>query len=128
MLQNLHLMQSWLPILERKLEVCSENAHSEFRCYVSAEPPAFSYQRNIPESLLQTCIKVSNEAPSDIKSNIERAWAPFSQERLDSCSLPLEFRSCLFALCFFHAAMLGRKRFGQQGWSRKYGFNMGESD
>ncbi|KAJ8599349.1 hypothetical protein CTAYLR_005359 [Chrysophaeum taylorii] len=126
MLQNLHLMQSWLPILERKLEICSESAHPDFRCYVSAEPPSFSYQRNIPESLLQSCIKVSNEAPSDIKSNIERAWAPFSQERLDACALRLEFRSCLFGLCFFHAVMLGRKRFGQQGWSRKYGFNMGD--
>ena len=79
MLQNLHLMQSWLPVLERKLEVCSEHAHQDFRCYVSAEAPSFSYQRNIPESLLQSCIKVSNEAPSDIKSNIERAWAPFPQ-------------------------------------------------
>ncbi|KAH8098853.1 hypothetical protein JL720_1823 [Aureococcus anophagefferens] len=126
MLQNLHLMQSWLPVLERKLEVCSEHAHQDFRCYVSAEAPSFSYQRNIPESLLQSCIKVSNEAPSDIKSNIERAWAPFPQARLDECTLPLEFRSCLFGLCFFHSVMLGRKRFGQQGWSRKYGFNMGD--
>jgi|TARA_B100001113_G_scaffold335818_1_gene315677 dynein heavy chain len=119
-------MQSWLPRLERKLEVCSEHAHQDFRCYVNAEPPGFSYQKNIPESLLQGCIKISNEAPSDIKSNIERAWAPFDQARLEESSMPVEFRACLFGLCFFHGVMLGRKRFGQQGWSRGYGFNMGD--
>jgi len=126
MLQNLHLMQNWLPVLERRLEVCSEHAHADFRCFISAEPPSFAYQRNIPESLMQSCIKVSNEAPSDIKSNVERAWKPFDQTRLEACSLPVEFRACLFGLCFFHGVMLGRKRFGQQGWSRKYGFNMGD--
>merc|ERR1719181_1037316 len=126
MLQNVHLMQSWVPRLERKLEVCSEHANQDFRCYISAEPPSFSYQKNMPESLMQSCIKVSNEAPSDIKSNIQRAWAAFSQDRLDACEMKPEFRGGLFAICFFHAAMLGRKRFGQQGWSRKYGFNMGD--
>ena len=93
---------------------------------MNAEPPGFSYQKNIPESLLQGCIKISNEAPSDIKSNIERAWAPFDQARLEESSMPVEFRACLFGLCFFHGVMLGRKRFGQQGWSRGYGFNMGD--
>ena len=34
MLQNLHLMQSWLPTLDRKLEQCAETAHSSFRCKV----------------------------------------------------------------------------------------------
>ena len=33
MLQNVHLMQSWLPLLERQLEVISESgtAHADFR-------------------------------------------------------------------------------------------------
>ena len=31
-----------------------------------------------------------------------------------------------FGLCFFHALILGRRRFGQQGWSRAYGFNTGD--
>ena len=37
MLQNLHLMQSWLTTLDRKLEVCAETAHQDFRCFVSGE-------------------------------------------------------------------------------------------
>jgi len=126
MLQNLHLMQSWLPTLDRKLEVCAETAHASFRCFISAEAPPLPSMKNIPEALLQACIKVSNEAPADLKSNLLRAWATFNQERLDGCSKTKEFRSCLFGLCFFHSLMLGRKRFGPQGWSRGYSFNIGD--
>lgn len=38
----------------------------------------------------------------------------------------LEFKACLFALCFFHSLVLGRKKFGSQGWSRVYNFNDGD--
>jgi dynein heavy chain len=127
MLQNLHLMQSWLPSLERKLEVCATSAHKNFRCFCSAEPPSFAYMRNMPESLMQSCIKVSNEAPSDLKSNILRAWDAFDAERLKCVPEQMDnFKTCLFGLCFFHSVMLGRKKYGQQGWSRKYGFNTGD--
>jgi dynein heavy chain len=37
-LDNLHLMQAWIPRLERKLETASESAHPNFRCFFSAEP------------------------------------------------------------------------------------------
>ena len=126
MLQNLHLMQSWLTTLDRKLEVCAETAHPDFRCFISGEPPGFSYQHNMPESLLQCCIKVSNEAPADLKSNIVRAFSLYNDEYLDDCAKPESFRACLYGLCFFHSVMVGRIRFGQMGWSRKYGFNMGD--
>ena len=126
MLQNVHLMTSWLPILDRKLEVCAETAHQDFRCFISAEPPPLPYMKSMPEALLQACIKVSNEAPSDLKSNLTRAWGAFNQERLDACSKAKEFRSCLFGLCLFHSLMLGRKKFGAQGWSRGYSFNVGD--
>jgi len=82
--------------------------------------------KTIPESLLQSCIKVSNEAPSDVKSNLRRAWAIFSQDRISACSKEIEFKACLFTLCFFHSLILGRRKFGQQGWSRKYSFNVGD--
>lgn len=50
----------------------------------------------------------------------------FDQEKLDSCTAAKEFRACLFALCFFHSLVLGRRRFGQLGWSRSYGFTSGD--
>jgi len=80
----------------------------------------------MPESLMQSCIKVANEAPADIKSNLRRSWAAFSQERIDVNKRPESFKGCLFNLCWFHALVLGRRRFGQQGWSRKYSFNQGD--
>ena len=64
--------------------------------------------------------QVMNESPSDVQSNLSRAWANFSQDRIDGSSKPIEFKTCLFTLCFFHSIVLGRRKFGQQGWSRKY--------
>jgi dynein heavy chain len=126
MLQNCHLMQSWVPKLERLLEIVGETAHKSFRCFISAEPPPISSWTNMPESLMQSCIKVANEAPADIKSNLTRAWGNFGQEWVDRSTKPTEFKGCLFALCWFHSIVLGRRRFGQQGWSRKYSFNTGD--
>ena len=126
MLQNCHLMSSWVPSLERLLEVVQEGAHADFRCYISAEAPGALSGPNMPESLLQSCIKVANEAPADIKSNLTRSWAEFGQERIDSSSKPDDFKACLFSLCWFHSIILGRRRFGPQGWSRAYSFNTGD--
>ena len=69
---------------------------------------------------------MANEAPADIQSNLLRAWSNFDQAKIDSCSKPLELKACLFSLCWFHSIILGRRRFGQQGWSRKYSFNTGD--
>lgn len=74
----------------------------------------------------QSCLKVANEAPADLRSNLQRSWAMFDQEKLDSCTAAKEFRACLFGLCFFHSLVLGRRRFGQLGWSRSYGFTAGD--
>eukprot|EP00953_Heterococcus_sp_UTEX-ZZ885_P032394 16926-Heterococcus_DN1.PRE.1 len=126
MLQNCHLMQNWVPRLERLLEVVQDGASPTFRCFISAEPPPIASMKNMPESLMQSCIKVANEAPADIKSNLTRAWANFSQQRVDECAKPQEFKACLFSLCWFHSIVLGRRRFGQQGWSRPYSFNTGD--
>mmetsp|Transcript_7029 Transcript_7029/g.18100 ORF Transcript_7029/g.18100 Transcript_7029/m.18100 type:complete len:3653 (+) Transcript_7029:117-11075(+) len=126
MLQNCHLMSSWVPSLERLLEVVQEGAHDDFRCYISAEAPGALSGPNMPESLLQSCIKVANEAPADIKSNLTRSWAEFGQERIDASSKSDDFKACLFSLCWFHSIILGRRRFGPQGWSRAYSFNTGD--
>ena len=46
---------------------------------MSAEPIAGApHARIVPEGLLQSCIKVSNEPPSDIRSNMRAAWGAFS--------------------------------------------------
>jgi len=126
MLQKCHLMSSWVPQLERLLEIVGATAHEDLRCFISAEPPPMPTLKNMPESLMQSCIKVANEAPSDIKSNLLRSWDNFSQDTIDQCTQSDQMKACLFSLCWFHAVVVGRKRFGQQGWSRKYSFNTGD--
>jgi len=126
MLQNLHLMQTWVKKLERQLELLEATAHKDFRCFISAEPPTLSYMKNMPESLMQTCIKVANEAPADLQSNLRRAWANFDQDRLNDSNKKGQYQACLFTMCFYHAIVQGRRRFGQQGWSKRYSFNQGD--
>eukprot|EP00931_Biecheleriopsis_adriatica_P017411 TRINITY_DN1250_c0_g1_i8.p1 TRINITY_DN1250_c0_g1~~TRINITY_DN1250_c0_g1_i8.p1 ORF type:complete len:2173 (-),score=601.12 TRINITY_DN1250_c0_g1_i8:164-6553(-) len=129
MLQNIHLMQDWLKDLERALEVIEEFSHDDFRCYLTSEPPSALQGRLwelVPEPILQRCIKVADEAPADLKSNLRRAYSKFSQENIDECMKAKEFKATLFALCFFHSLISGRIKFGAQGWSKKYPFNDGD--
>jgi hypothetical protein len=59
-LDNVHLMQGWIPTLERKLEIAAETAHADFRCFFSAEPiNGAPHAKIIPESILQNAIKVT---------------------------------------------------------------------
>lgn len=118
MLQNLHLMQNWLTGLnglEGFLEQVynAPNTHQNFRVFLSSEPPPLPLMPIIPESILQASLKISNEAPQYLKANLRRAYAHFDQAFLEKCEKkPNEFKACLFALCFFHSLMLGRKKFG----------------
>ncbi|CAJ1331852.1 unnamed protein product [Effrenium voratum] len=129
LLQNIHLMQDWLKQLERVLELIEEFVHQDFRCILTSEPPSVlqgPLWQMVPESILQKCIKIADEAPTDLKSNLRRAYAKFSQEHIEACQKPKEYKATLFALCFFHALVLGRIKFGPQGWSKKYPFNDGD--
>lgn len=42
------------------------------------------------------------------------------------CSREMEFKSILFALCYFHGVVAERRKFGPQGWNRSYPFNTGD--
>ena len=42
-------MESWLPKLERALEIAAETGHDDFRCFLSAEAPPLPDQQSVPE-------------------------------------------------------------------------------
>jgi dynein heavy chain len=83
MVQNVHLMQTWLKVFERNLEIIQEGIHPKFRCFISSEPPALPDMETIPESILQNSIKVANEAPTDLKANIRRAFNMFDESHFE---------------------------------------------
>lgn len=128
MLQNVHLMQTWLKTFERQLEIAQEACHDNFRVFISAEPPPLPDMKFVPESVLQGCIKVSNEAAQDLKANLKHAFSKFTDFHFDRAKSHkyAEFKALLFGLCMFHSLILGRRKFGSQGWSRSYNFNDGD--
>lgn len=48
------------------------------------------------------------------------------QNTLEMCTRENEFKSILFALCYFHAVVAERHKFGAQGWNHSYPFNTGD--
>ncbi|PNW78281.1 hypothetical protein CHLRE_09g403800v5 [Chlamydomonas reinhardtii] len=135
LLQNIHLTIDWTTNqLDKKVDKLVEGAHPDFRLFLSAEPPP-SLERGLPISLLQNSIKLTNEPPEGLKANLRRAWNNFNEEILESCAKQAEFRAIVFALCYFHAALLERKKFGVGnlpgarsgiGWNMNYPFNTGD--
>jgi dynein heavy chain len=135
LLQNIHLTIDWTSgPLEKKIDKLAEGAHPEFRLFLSAEPPP-GLERGLPISLLQASIKLTNEPPEGLKPNLLRAYNEFNEEILEGCAKQAEFRSIIFALCYFHAVLLERKKFGVGnlpgatsgiGWNMNYPFNTGD--
>ncbi|XP_073726825.1 dynein axonemal heavy chain 11 isoform X1 [Misgurnus anguillicaudatus] len=125
-LQNIHLVAKWLGSLEKLLERCCENSHQEYRVFMSAEPSPTPQEHIIPQGILENSIKITNEPPTGMLANLHAALDNFDQDILDQCSREQEFKTILFSLCYFHACVAERRKFGPQGWNRKYPFNTGD--
>ncbi|XP_039545600.1 dynein heavy chain 11, axonemal [Pimephales promelas] len=125
-LQNIHLVAKWLGSLEKLLECCCENSHQDYRVFMSAEPSPTPQEHIIPQGILENSIKITNEPPTGMLANLHAALDNFDQDILDQCSREQEFKTILFSLCYFHACVAERRKFGPQGWNRKYPFNTGD--
>nr|XP_032294976.1 dynein heavy chain 9, axonemal [Drosophila virilis] len=129
-LQNIHLVVNWLPTLEKLIErivLQSESqGDSNFRLFISAEPAPDPQYHVIPQGILESSLKVVNEPPAGMAANLHKAWDNFSQDTLETCTQEAEFKSILFALCYFHAVAGERRKFGPQGWNKVYPFNIGD--
>ncbi|XP_051731342.1 dynein axonemal heavy chain 9-like isoform X1 [Ctenopharyngodon idella] len=125
-LQNIHLVSKWLGTLEKKLEQLAEGSHQNFRVFISAEPSSSPDGHIIPQGILENSIKITNEPPTGMHANLHKALDNFNQDTLEMCARENEFKSILFALCYFHAVVAERRKFGPQGWNRSYPFNTGD--
>ncbi|KAL3274195.1 hypothetical protein HHI36_015611 [Cryptolaemus montrouzieri] len=125
-LQNIHLVKKWLPNLEKALEKYSEGSHANYRVFMSAEPAATASAHILPQGILESSIKITNEPPTGMQANLHKALTNFNQETLEQCGKEAEFKVILFTLCYFHAVVAERRKFGPQGWNKVYPFNVGD--
>ena len=125
-LQNIHLVKRWLPKLEKKIEELAEGSHENYRLFLSADPAPNPANHIIPQTILEVSIKITNEPPSGIFANLHKALDNFTQDTLEMCTKEAEFKSILFSLCYFHAVVNERRKFGPQGWNKAYPFNTGD--
>ncbi|KAI4493969.1 hypothetical protein M0802_009345 [Mischocyttarus mexicanus] len=125
-LQNIHLVKKWLPLLEKKLETAADGSHDDYRVFMSAEPASSPSGHIIPQGILESSIKITNEPPTGMQANLHKALDNFTQETLEMCTKEAEFKAILFSLCYFHAVVAERRKFGPQGWNKIYPFNVGD--
>ena len=79
--QNVHLVARWLSTLEKKIEQYSQEGHEDYRLFVSAEPAATRDSHIIPQGILESAIKITNEPPTGMFANLHKALNNFNQVR-----------------------------------------------
>ena len=121
-LANCHLMLSWMPTLEKMINSLVEgHPHPKFRLWLSSSPDP-----NFPIAILQRGIKMTTEPPKGLRSNLTTLYNTISEEQFARCGHQSTYKRLLFALVWFHAILLERRKFKSLGFNIPYDFN--ESD
>jgi dynein heavy chain len=115
-LQNCHLLTSWLKTLEKLLDGMTK-PHADFRLFLTTDPtPKF------PLGILQRALKVVTEPPDGLKLNIKSSYAKITEAEIEECP-HWAYRPLIYVLSFFHAVVQERRKYGKLGWNVPYDFN-----
>lgn len=117
LLQNCHLSSSWMPALENYVATIPKSVNDNFRLWLTSMP-----SKSFPISILQDSVKMTIEPPQGLKENMKKSYEGMTEEDLQCVTKPDEFRRLLFGLCFFHAIIIERRKFGAIGWNIAYEF------
>ncbi|XP_016084420.1 dynein heavy chain 6, axonemal [Sinocyclocheilus grahami] len=120
-LQNCHLAVSWMLAMEELIKTFTEPdtvIHEDFRLFLSSMPTNV-----FPVTVLQNSVKVTNEPPKGLRANVRRAFTDISSTFFEEHILGRKWRKIIFGVCFFHAIIQERKKFGPLGWNIRYEFN-----
>ncbi|KAL0238939.1 hypothetical protein PCE1_004630 [Barthelona sp. PCE] len=142
LLQNCHLLPSFLPVLSEKLDSLRvETTHRHFRVWLTSKPiPSF------PSLILQSSVKIVSEMPATVKANmmelmnvLEEDEYDFdfglgdAEERDEPESVTLiknqnaaNRRVLMFYLSLFHCIVSRRRNFGPLGFNVPYQFTMSD--
>jgi len=134
LLQNCHLYPSWMPRLEQICEQLemrqqtrgsnADNTHSGFRLWLTSYPSEV-----FPATVLQSGIKMTNEPPLGLKSNM---LGSYKTEPLNDPSIfngnkhSANFKKIAFGLTMFHAILLQRCNYGPLGWNKNHEYTVSD--
>ncbi|XP_021113900.1 dynein heavy chain 6, axonemal [Heterocephalus glaber] len=120
-LQNCHLAVSWMLAMEELIKTFTDPNYAikdTFRLFLSSMPSS-----TFPVTVLQNSVKVTNEPPKGLRANIRRAFTEMTPSFFEENILGRKWRQIIFGICFFHAIVQERKKFGPLGWNICYEFN-----
>lgn len=68
------------------------------------------------------------EPPSGLRQNLLQNYELMTNQQLNDCRKPSEYKKLLFSLSFFHAIVQDRRKFGAIGWNIPYAFTFEDFD
>ena len=119
-LQNCHLLTSWLRELEKLVEKCTLRPNPAFRLWLTSDPT-----NKFPVGLLQRARKVVTEPPTGLQLNMEQSFSTITDEQFEECP-HFAFQPLVYVLAFFHAVVQERRQYGKIGWNVPYDFNLSD--